>query len=337
MELNDVLGRIRVAGLLFLSILMVGTLVYKLMDPNATLLDSFYMTAITVATIGFHEVVDLADHPGGRLFTILLAFSGIGIITYFFSNLAALFIEGDLRRAFQRRQMEKKIKNLEAHFIICGCGRVGRNIALELHATKRPYVLADHELEVIEKLIVDERLEGALFLAGDCTDDDFLIQLGVKRALGIFATTGDDNTNLVTTLSARVLNPAIKIVSLAKDLSHMKKIKKAGATKVVSPAFIGGMRMASEMIRPQVTTFLDDMLRSSFNQRLEEITIPMSAQGKQIQELQIDRLKETVVLAIHENDSWLYNPPTDYSLQGGSHVIIMTTPDERLELERKLS
>ncbi len=306
------------------------------MDPNATLVDSFYMTAITVATIGFHEVIDLRAHPGGRLFTILLAFSGIGIITYFFTNLAALFIEGDLRRAFQRRQMEKKIKKLEAHFIICGCGRVGRNIALELHETKRPYVLADIKIEAIERFLQEEEIEGALFLVGDTTDDDFLIQLGVEKALGVFVTSGDDNVNLVTTLTARTLNPAVKIVSLAKDISHMKKIKKAGATKVVSPAFIGGRRMASEMIRPQVTTFLDDMLRSSFNQRIEELNIPESAEGKKLSELYSDRLKETIVLAVNEDGSWLYNPSKDHELKAGSHVIMMTTPNERLELEKRL-
>ena len=326
----------RVAGLLFLSILVVGTLVYNSLDPNATLVDSFYMTAITVATIGFHEVVDLREHPAGRLFTILLAFSGIGIITYFFSNLAALFIEGDLRRAFERRQMEKKVKNLEAHFIICGCGRVGRNIALELHDTKRPYVLADINPDAIERFVQEEKIDSAIYLTGDCTDDDFLLQLGVDKALGVFVTSGDDNTNLVTTLTARTLNSAVKIVSLAKDLNHMKKIKKAGATRVVSPAFIGGKRMASEMIRPQVTTFLDDMLRSQFSQRIEELNIPESVEGKKIEDLKIEKLQETVVLAVNENGSWLYNPPKDHTLKGGSHIILMTTPDERLELEKRM-
>ena len=130
-ELQDVLRRLRISGVLFVSILTIGSVGYSIIEPGVSWFDAFYMTAITVSTIGFHEVIDLEGHLWGRAFTIFVAFSGIGLITYFFSNLAALFVEGDLRKTFRNRQMEKKISKMKQHYIICGSGRVGTNIALE--------------------------------------------------------------------------------------------------------------------------------------------------------------------------------------------------------------
>ena len=299
-----------------------------MLDDGASFLDAFYMTAITVSTIGFHEIIDLDKYPLGRLFTVFLAFSGIGIITYFFSNLATLFIEGEIKRSFERQKMEKKIKALRGHYVICGCGRVGRNIAKELFQTRREFVAADIGDAPIERF--EQDFPKSLFLQGDCTEDDMLEKLGVKNAQGVFVTTDDDNVNLVICLSVRQLNPPVKIVALSKDIGHVLKMRKAGANRVITPTYIGGQRMASEMIRPEVTEFLDDMLRSEFNQRLEQITIPSSIEGHTLENLHLDRLKETVLLALSDNNRWIYKPDVDHVLKAGMHLVLMTTPKERL-------
>ncbi len=332
-ELYDVINRLRIAGAAFAIVLIIGTIGYHYIGrPDATWINSFYMTGITISTIGFHEVIDLSTHPYGRLFTIFLAYSGFGVLTYFLSNFIALFIEGDIRNTFKRTQMVKQIKKLKDHYIVCGCGRVGRNIALELFATNRPMVISDLHMEILDHLIED--VPGTPYVTGDSTEEEFLLSMGIEEAKGIFAVTGDDNTNLVICLTARQLNPALKIVAVSKNINHAKKIEQAGADRVITPTFIGGLRAASEMLRPTVTKFLDEMLRSDFKQRLEEITIPERFDSQPLNNIPIKDLRETVLLALNSHGQWYYNPPKDYILKKGDVLVMMTTPEERQIIER---
>jgi voltage-gated potassium channel len=334
-ELLNVLQRLKIAGFAFLGILLIGTYgYYNIGAPETTLVDAFYMTGITISTIGFHEVIDMSNRPYGRLFTIFLAFSGFGVVTYFVSNLVALFIEGDIRRTFIKRNILRMIEELDNHYIICGIGRVGRNIALELHATQRPFVVADKEESIVEQFC--ENIPGTPFLSGDCTDDNFLIDLGIDRALGIFACASDDNTNLVICLTARQICANIRIVAVAKEVNHVKKLIRAGADRVVTPNYIGGLRMASEMLRPTVTNFLDEMLRSELNQRLEEFEIPERMDGQPLINFPSKDLDDTIVLAVRKEGKWQYNPKKDYVMSQGDHVVLLTTTEDRQILEKRL-
>lgn len=334
MDLQDVLKRIRIAGLIFLSILGIGVLGFGIISDGKWF-DSFYMTAITISTIGFREVIDLGNSNSAKLFTIFIAFSGIGIITYLFSNLAALFIEGDISKSFYRRSMLKKIEKLNGHYIICGCGRVGRNIALELFQTERKFVMTDLSDSVLDKFRPE--VPDSLLLSGDGTDDDFLESLGISNAAGIFATANDDNTNLVICITARQLNPNIKIISRVNDIAHSKKMRRAGADKIISPNFIGGRRMASEMLRPAVTSFMDDMMRSSqFGLRMEEIVVTDNFNGKKIDQLPFQGCEKTILLALKDNEDWVYNPKPSVEMKFGNRLIVMTTPKERRLIESRL-
>lgn len=334
MELNDVLKRIRIAGLIFLSILGIGVIGFGIISDGQWF-DSFYMTAITISTIGFREVIDLGDSNWAKMFTIFIAFSGIGIITYLFSNLAALFIEGDISKSFYRRNMLKKIEKLNGHYIICGCGRVGRNIALELFQTERKFIMTDLSEEVLEKF--KHEVPDSILISGDGTDDDFLESIGISKAAGLFATANDDNTNLVICITARQLNPNVKIISRINDIAHSRKIRRAGANKIISPNFIGGRRMASEMLRPAVTSFMDDMMRSSqFGLRMEEIVVTDKFDGKTIKELPLQGCEKTILLAIKDNDDWVYNPNEKVAVKFGNRLIVMTTPKERQLIESRL-
>ncbi|MFQ6611020.1 MAG: potassium channel family protein [Fidelibacterota bacterium] len=174
MELQQLYHRIREAGLAFGIILIIGSVGYKYLGTETTtMFDGLYMTILTVSTIGFEEVIELDNNFLGRIFTIFIAFSGIGILTFILSNFAALFIEGGLREKLRIRKMEKMITKWTGHFIVCGLGQVGLQTAIELETTRRKYVFADSSPERIRQVQTD--LVSGVGLTGDCTDDEFLL------------------------------------------------------------------------------------------------------------------------------------------------------------------
>jgi voltage-gated potassium channel len=317
-------------------ILLTGTMGYRLLaGKEHAYLDCFYMTFITISTIGFGEIIDLSANPAGRIFTIILVLAGAGVITYILSNLTAFIVEGELNEAFLRRKMEKMIHALRDHYIICGIEGVGFYIINELLETRRPHVVIDIDRKNIEKGL--HASPEKLFIEGDATDSDTLRQAGIMNAQGLFAVTGDDNDNLVISLTAKQLNPRIKIVACCTDVKNIDKIKKAGADAVISPAFIGGLRMASEMIRPTVVSFLDIMLRDKMkNLRIEEIAVAESYNGKPLSVLTLQKYPQTLLLAIKTRDDWIFNPPRDYVFTPGTTLIFMTTPEDRDALQKQL-
>jgi len=245
-------------------------------------------------------------------------------------------VEGELKDSFWRKKMERRARNYKDHYIVCGIGVVGTNIVDELWATKRPYVIVDMSRDSFEKLANSSPAE--IFIQGDATDDSTLLRAGIKKAKGVFAVTGDDNQNFVICLTAKQLNPDLKVVAECNEIRNNEKMKKAGADSVVSPSFIGGLRMASEMIRPTVVSFLDTMLRDKKkNLRIEEIPVPGSLVGKPISGLELKRYSFLLPLAVKTEDDFVYNPADDHIIQRGNTLIFMTTPGEREQLEKILN
>lgn len=335
MWLINVIKRLRDAGMAFAVVLLVGTLGFAYLS-SWQWMDAFYMTAITLTTIGFHEVIDLSESPEGRIFTVFIAFSGVGVFTYLVSNLGALLIEGDIRKTFYIQKMEKKISKMRDHYIICGNGRVGSNVAEELIKTESDFVMADMDETQLERLAAAQ-LKRMPHLVGDCTDDDFLKQLGIEHARGIFITTGGDNTNLVICLTARQLNPNIRIVVRIKDIRITGKMKRAGADSIISPNHIGGLRMASEMINPSITSFVDDMTRNTeYHMWIEEVTVPKGFDGKRLEDLHLESFQNTLVLAVRYQQHYEYIPKKDFELREGSQIILMTSREDRRKIQAKL-
>jgi voltage-gated potassium channel len=266
---------------------------------------------------------------------MLLALAGIGIITYTLSSFTAFIVEGNLNEAFLRKKMEKSIRKLSDHFIVCGIEGVGHYIINELFETKNSHVIVDTSRQNIEKFLHDYHED--FFIVGDATDNDTLLEAGVMKARGVFAVTGDDNDNLVISITAKQLNPSIRVVACCYDVKNVDKMKKAGADAVVSPTFIGGLRMASEMIRPAVVSFLDIMLRDKKkNLRIEEIPVPDSYSGQPLSVLNLHKYPDTLLLALKVNNDWTFNPSRQHVFSPGTMLIMMITPDDREAIENQL-
>jgi voltage-gated potassium channel len=318
-----------------MAIMAIGSIGYKIIGgEKATWIDCIYMTFITIATIGYGEVINLDNSPGGRVFTIFVGFAGIGVSTYLLSTFTAFLLEGKINEALWRSRMEKNIHRLNQHFVLCGCGRVGRNVAHELAVTNRGYVVVDPDMHEIETHL--EKHPQTLYVHGDATDDDMLLKAHVETAAGIFAITGDDGRNLLITITARQLNPGARIVARCHEVRNIEKLRKAGADAIVSPDFTGGMRIVSSMIRPQVVSFLDEMLRSDKNLRVEEIVVGAGFPESRLGALDLHH-DDYIVLALREKESWQFNPGQDALIKPGATLVVMATPQGRAALATRFT
>lgn len=326
--------RLLLSLLLLILLGLGGTLGYYIIsEGEASLTDCFYMTAITVTTIGYGEIIPLDSSPGGRIFTVILALFGVGSFTYIVTNLTALLIDRDVFLSYSKKRTLKMISKLNKHFIICGTGDIGLQIAKELKATDRPFVLIDKDIHKTNHLI---DIKDFITLEGDATEDNILISAGIEKAKGIFAVTGDDNYNLVITFTARQLHPEIRIISKVRDIQQIEKIKRAGADSVISPYMIGGLRIVSEMVRPAVVSFLDSMMRDkNANLRVEEIDLTPVSKGKTLEEMDLYSREDILLLALRKDGEIQFNPPRATALEGNEILILMVSPSGRKELKER--
>ena len=319
----------------FLAILLAGTAGYWWIgEGKATLTDSLYMTFITVATIGYGEIVDLSASPGGRVFTMAIATVGIGSVAYMTAKLTAFIVESDISEVLRRRKMQERINRMNDHFVICGIGRVGTNVAHELAVTEREFVVIDEDAEAIA--LFHERHPQVPALHGDSSDDEILELAGIRRAAGVFAITGDDSKNLMVTLAAKQLVPKARVVARCHEVRNIEKLKRVGADAIVSPDFTGGMRIASSMLRPAVVSFLDEMLRTDDKLRVEEVRVPESFVPRPLGQA-APPSRDYVLLAVRAGAAWEFNPAADFQLLPGQAIVVMAHPEGRRQLERLLA
>ena len=243
-------GRAVKAFSILAIILAVGTTGYAILE-GWSFLDSLYMTVITITTVGFREVREVS--VAGRVFTIFVIFSGIGIIAYILGMVAQAMVELQVRSIIGRRKLGIKIQSIKDHYIVCGFGRIGKTIAREMRLHKIPMLVIDNMPEERELLEAEE----ILFLIGDATNEEILLEAGIKRARGLVSVVASDADNLFITMSARGLNPQLFILARSDQEHTEKKLLRAGANKVVSPYLLGGHRMAQSIIKPAVTDFIE--------------------------------------------------------------------------------
>ena len=292
--------------------------------PQVTLLDAFYMAVITVSTVGYGEVVDTHTHPELRLFNIFVILFGIGIMLYVFSAATAFIVEGELKDIFRRRKMLKQVQDMHDHFIVCGAGETGSYMVQELLKTGNMFVLIDHDEERLAKI---SQLGDVPVLKGDGADEEILTTARIEKARGLASVLPEDKDNLLVTVTARQLNPSLRIVARCAEARMVDKLLRAGANAAISPNMIGGLRLASELIRPSVVGFLDIMMRDqSRTMRVEEVTIAEGSPwiGKKLRETDLHGRFDLLALAVRKPDGELkYNPRSETTLASGDVLVVL--------------
>ena len=329
---NKAVKRLAVAALLLTILVVGGGAGYWVLGGGRwTFGDCLYMTVITLSTVGYAELSNMGDVHGARGLTIGLIVGGIGTLAYLQANVTALLVEGALGQAWRRNRMRKKIESLSGHVVVAGSGSTGRHVIEELVVTGTPFVVIDRNQDHVQR-ISEAMMKGEmLFVHGDATEDQVLMLAGIDRARGVVAALTHDKDNLFVTLSARSLNANARIVSKVTEDESAPKMLKAGANAIVSPAQIGGRRMASELIRPEVNEFLDQMLRDKDKSlRLEEIVIPKDSAyaGHALRDAPIRRETNLLVIAVRQpTREFVYNPDPDFVLAAGMTLVVMGESD----------
>lgn len=329
-QLLEIRSRLRNAALATIIVFTVGVTGYEIIGHGRhRLIDALYMTVITLTTVGYGEIIPMDNNPGGRIFTMVLLLFGMGILVYFASTVTAFFVEGQLEQVFWRKRMKKAISELREHFIVCGDRLVAAHVIDELRRVHRPVVAVVPVGSTPPPVTEPGELP---YIEGDPADEDVLKEAGIMRAAGVVAAMESDRENVLVTLTARQTNPIMRIVSMLMEGRNDAKLRRAGADAVVSPSGIGGLRMASEMIRPKVVTFLDSMLRDrDRNLRIEEITIGRGSHaiGKPLSALDVNATPGLLLLALVEpgdGGKRHFKPEPSLVVAEGATMIVMGDP-----------
>jgi len=322
--------RLLTIGAIVAGIVFTGSLGYYLLfSGEVDFMDCVFMTVISLTSVGYGEVLPVTGNPRVEIFTILLITFGMGIILYGISTLTAILVEGELSGLLRRRKMDKQIKKLRGHYIVVGGGETGLPALAELVENNERVVLVEMDPEKIAKFSFVKDL---IYVEGDATEDNNLLAAGIEHAAGILICLPEDKDNLYVTMTARMLNPSIRIISRMVSPKLEPKLLKAGADRVVSPNTIGALRMASEMIRPTVVTFLDSMLRSKQGHlRINQIEVTQNS-GLVGQELRTSGLRNRyglLVLGAREpGHETTFNPPPEHILKAGTTLVVMGDIDK---------
>ena len=324
-------AKLRISLLLLLFIIVFGTAGYTLSE-GMTVFDSFYMTLITISTVGFGEIVPLTHT--GRIITVFIIISGISLLTYSLGQVARIFVEGEIRKIFGRRKLEKQISSLTGHFIVCGFGRIGAVICQELADEDISFIVLEQDHTRVEKL---ESIH-YLYIDGDATNETTLLQAGLQRAKGLVTAVSSDADNVFITLTAKGLRPDIFVLSRAADLKNEGKLLRAGASRVVCPYNIGGSRMAQILRKPTVVDFLDATMMSGdlgLNM-VEALVQPGSGLvGKSLVESNLRRDFGAIIVAIKKvTNEMVFNPGPMAVIEAGDVVVAIGKKDDMIRMRK---
>jgi voltage-gated potassium channel len=327
------LRHLRTIGILLLVVIALGTAGYHYIE-HWSWFDGFYMVITTLTTIGDQE-----GHPlshAARVFSIFVILSGVSLLLLGVGLLSQALLEFELQSFFGRRRMEREIGRLDNHFIICGMGRVGRSVARELARKPVPFVIVENADAKRQRFAH----ENWLVIAGDATVETTLREAQIERARGLIAATTTDATNLYIVLTARGLNPHLKIIARASEDAAEKHLLTAGADSVVSPYLFAGQRIAQSLLRPHVVSFLDTATTHlGMDLEIGEIHITRGSvfAGKTLESSRIRQERGVIVLAIKRRDAMRFNPPSDERIEAGDCLIAMGEPDQLRQLEESVA
>ena len=306
--------------LLFIVVLIAGTFGYAMIE-GWDLLDAFYMTMITVTTVGYGEVHGMSR--AGRVFTMVVIFLGYGLCLYVAGSVVQFMVDGKIRAILGRRKLDSKIRRLRNHYIVCGYGRIGRVLAAHLREKPIDMVAIDGNPDLVPAMEADN----VLYVCASATEEETLIQAGIKHAKVLIAALATDTDNVFLVLTARQLNPDLFIMARASHEAAKSKLRAAGADKVESPYDIGAHNMAMRVLRPTVTNFLELALaRKNRHIQMEEIPIRPGPRfcGLALSESSIRQEFDLIVIAIKKSDaSMIFNPSFDAKIHANDTVIVV--------------
>ena len=315
------LQRLRHTLLLLTLVVLAGVLGYRWL-AKLNYLDSCFMAITTLFTVGFREMGEVNNHT--KLFTIVYLITGLGVATYALSNLTALIVEGDLQGYLRERRMEKRLSNLQDHVIVCGFGKMGFQAAWELKQVGVPFLVIKKEPGKGSK---NPRFEGEIFLYGDAMDELILQRAGIGRARGLIAALTTDADNVLVTLTAKQLAPELPIVARSAQRGTENKLRAAGANHIVSPYEIGGRRMASLLLDPELMNYVDVVLDHNHTEMaIEHILVSPASElvGLSMREARLRDTTGALVVGIHRDDGGLiFNPRGAEVFQGGDVLLAM--------------
>ena len=306
--------------ILLFSIIAYGVIGYHVIE-GMDFFDALYMTIITISTVGFQEVKPLSN--AGRILTITIISGGITVAAYTIGTLVRSFVEGEIKKMFGRRKVEKMISEMNNHYIICGYGRIGRLVCSELRDYGMGFVVIENNPQSIETMDADK----VLYVSLDATVDDTLLKAGIMKARGIVTAVGSDADNVFITLTARGLRPDIFILARASDERNEMKLNRAGATRVVSPYLIGGKRMAQVLIRPTVVDFIDVAVSDGhLGLQMEECRIKKDSPlaGKNLVESGLRKDYGVIIVLIKKHHgAMIFNPLPGEVLEGNDILVVL--------------
>ena len=311
--------RVVLAIAVLLASLIVSTLGYYLIEPQYGLLESLYMSIITISTVGLGEVHTLS--PAGRVWTIFVIICGVTSAAVVAGLLVSMFVEGQVRIIFGRRQLERKIANLSGHVVVCGYGRMGSRVAAELTEAGRDVVIVDSD----PSCTTAAEQAGLLYVLGDVQEEAVLAAAGIERAEAMVAALPTDADNVFLTLSARQANRDVRIVARAQEASTQDKLLKAGATRVVCPQLIGASRLVDLVIRPAVVDFVE-MAHRGVDLEMDQLRLREDSDlvGKTLAELTLPQRAGVYVVAVRRPcGEALYHPTRDLKLAAGDTLVLI--------------
>ncbi|MGB9236930.1 MAG: potassium channel protein [Terriglobales bacterium] len=323
------LRNVKVLAAALLFVIALGTVGFHYIE-GWPWFDGFYMVITTLTTIGYQEVHPLSQ--AGRVFNVFIILGGVALLFLVIGSLTQALLEFELQSFFGRRRMEREIGRLTDHYILCGAGRVGRSVARELARRPAPFVVIENNEAKAQKFAG----ENWLMLIGDATQEQTLREARIERARGLVAATTTDATNLYIVLTARSLNPNLRILARASEDMAEKHLLKAGADSVVSPYIFAGQRIAQSFLRPHVVSFLDAATTHlGMDLEIEEVPIHAGSvfAGKTVENSRIRQDRGVIILAIKRQAGMRFNPAPDDRIEAGDFLIAMGEPQQLRELE----
>lgn len=322
---------LRTALLIFLGLITTGTIGYMIIE-RLNFWEALYMTVITVSTVGYREIV--LPSRAGEIFTMIIIIAGVATVVYVTTSVVELLLEGRILDIMGRRRALKELHDITGHYIICGYGRVGKQIAMECQARGTSVVVIEKDPEVADSASND----GFITVKGDASEEGMLRKAGVERAAGLVTGLSSDADNLFVTMTARMIRPDIFIVGRCNSDDTESKLYRAGADRAISPHNVGGRRMAALLLKPLVCDFLDVVTHGELVElTLEDITVEPGAAvvGRAIRDVLVGDLKGIGILGLKRpKRDFLVNPRGDTVLDAGDILIVSGVPEQVKELKR---